>query len=219
MEGHLRIPNKLVKDQFFERLKGLTEAYSLDLSAFFRRSEASSLQKVLRAFSQKYFTIFDEGTEPSLKARLVALLTTYPSSKYRQHSEVEFSNGKYRVDILMESLDSQVKHRVFECKSIPLHWIDPSEFDEDDLNDFYAQQEVAPIVAKMETDQLLRLRLNSRIQKNWKTKYTTVGEYIEAGQKQMATYLDNIEQEKGERPVGYLVWAVGVVAIHVEQFP
>jgi hypothetical protein len=67
--------------------------YSSDLSIFLCRNDAGKLQRVLRAFAQKYFpVIWDEGIEPSLKARLAILLATHPeiSSDYQLIPELTF---------------------------------------------------------------------------------------------------------------------------------
>jgi hypothetical protein len=124
--------------------------YSSNLSIFLLRNNAGKLQNVLRAFSQQYFSvIWDEGTEPSLKARLITLLATYPgiSSDYKLIPELTFSDESH-VDIHLEPLHSPI-HLIFQCKSVPIFWLDPLQFRENNLNSKSAKQQVAPKVAKI----------------------------------------------------------------------
>jgi hypothetical protein len=103
---------------------------------------------------------------------------------------------------------------------VPIFWLDPLQFRENNLNSKSAKQQVAPKVAKMAAKRLLSLQLNVGMQhpNKWPKKYETVAKYIEAGRTQIKNYVHKFEKEKGTRPVGYLVWGVGMVVIHVERF-
>jgi len=175
VDGRLQIPNKLVKDQFFDRLQALTMVHVKSLFSFFDSNDPSSLQNVLRKFSKEHFsTIYDVGVEDSLKARLIALLVGYPgiSTRFRQSSERKLRGGKYRADIFMESLNLNDKHQLFEVKSIPLYWLEPSQFGVSNLNDLFAKEMVAPQVAEMGREKLLKLCFYRKLGQENKMQYS-----------------------------------------------
>lgn len=217
---HVRIPNLLVNDQFFQRLQKLTKSYQQDLSYFLNKRNFTSLEGVLRRFTQEHFSLtMDEGTEPSLKARLIGLLITYPGleSRFKMTSEFSFTGG--RLDLFLKALVSQERSIVFEVKSVPIYWLDPKYFGEENLNDLYVKQAVSKSVSQMQSEELLKIPLNLTIQKYWKKQYPTVKDYIESGKIQLRDYLQSFKTDD-HHPIGYLVWAVGMVSIQVEEtFP
>jgi hypothetical protein len=81
------------------------------------------------------------------------------------------------------------------------------------------KREVLDKITKMTPQELLCLPLNPAIQGGgWPQKFKTVGEYIEAGREQTNGYLEILERNQGQRPLGYVkIWDVGDTTIFVEQ--
>jgi len=222
-EGHLRIPNKLVKDQFFEKLRALTKAYYADLESFVFNGDIDSLQRALREFTNSLHLspIDDDRTEPSLKVRVLALLSNFPKigDDYEIESEHKIYEGKAfkKNNIYMRS-KGDLTSRIIELKSVPIHWLEPSHWKKGSKRfTLKTKQEAVEKIARMTPQELLCLPLNLVIQGGWDQKFATVGEYIEAGREQTTSDLDIFERNEGQRPLGYLIWAVGVRTIHVEH--
>jgi hypothetical protein len=122
-----------VKDQFFERLRALTKAYYADLSSFIFDDDIDSFQRALREFTDSLHLspIDDDGTKPSLKVRVIALLTNFPKigDDYEVDSEHRIDDGTdfQKIDIYMES-KGDLTSRVIELKSVPIHWLEPSHW-------------------------------------------------------------------------------------------
>jgi hypothetical protein len=154
---------------------------------------------------------------------VIALLTNFPKigEDYKLDSEHRIDDGTdfRKIDIYMES-KGDLASRVIELKSVPIHWLEPSHWKKGSKRfALKTKQETVEKIAKMSPQELLCLPLNLVIQGGWDLKFATVGEYIHAGADQTRNYLDIIETNEGERPLGYLIWAVGIEAIHIEQIP
>jgi len=186
-------------------------------------NNASFLEGVLQRFSQKQFDeSFDDGTEPSLKARLIGLLATCPNleSRFKMTSELPISGGKFRIDIYLKSLNQELS-KLFEVKSIPIFWLDPGHFGRKGLNDIQSKEYVSKKIKDYTTEELQQLPLNQKMAAKWDISYITVGDYIQNGRNQIRKYLqlvNNDPNEKDHCSVGYLVWAVGMTSIRVEYF-
>jgi len=186
-------------------------------------NNASFLEGVLQRFSQKQFDeSFDDGTEPSLKARLIGLLATCPNleSRFKMTSELPISGGKFRIDIYLKSLNQELS-KLFEVKSIPIFWLNPGHFGRKGLNDIQSKEYVAKKIKDYTTEELQQLPLNQKMAAKWDISYITVGDYIQNGRNQIRKYLqlvNNDPNEKDHCSVGYLVWAVGMTSIRVEYF-
>jgi hypothetical protein len=203
-----------VKGQFFEQLRALTKAYSTDLSNFILGNDIASFQRALREFtcSLHLSPIDDDRTEPSLKVRVIALLTNFPKiiENYDVDSEHRIYDGATfrKIDVYMES-KGDLTSRVIELKSVPIHWLDPSYWQKKGSYTLSMKQEAVDKIAKMSPQQLLRLRLNLAMQgDSWKQKFRTVGEYIKADRAQTKGYLDILERNQGRHPLGYVIWSV-----------
>ena len=202
----------------------LTKSFQNDMSfAISDGNNASFLEGVLQKFSQRQFDeTYDDGTEPSLKARLIGLLATCPNmeSRFKMTSELPVSGGKYRLDIYLKSLNQEVS-KLFEVKSIPIYWLDPGHFGRKGLNDIQSKEYVSKKIKDYKTEELLQLPLNQKMAAKWGTNYATVGDYIQNGRNQIRKYLQHVKNDTNEKdhcPIGYLVWAVGMMSIHVEYF-
>jgi hypothetical protein len=119
-----------MKDQFFERLRALTKAYYTDLSSFLFDDDIASFQRALREFTcSLHLSPIDDGTEPSLKVRVIALLTNFPKiiDDYDIDSEYRIDDGTNfrKIDVYLES-KGDLTSRVIELKSVPIHWLEPS---------------------------------------------------------------------------------------------
>lgn len=210
-DGHLQIPNKLVKNQFFDKLRALTKTYYADLSSFIFDNDIDSLQRALREFTDSLHLspIDDDGTEPSLKVRVLALFSNFP--KIGDDYEVDLEHKIYegntfkKNNIYMES-KGDLTSRIIELKSVPIHWLEPSHWKKGSKRFILKmKQEAVEKIANMSPQELLCLPLNLGIQSGWDQKFATVGEYIQAGVDQTRNYLDIIETNKRERPQGYLI--------------
>jgi hypothetical protein len=216
----------LVQNQFFQRLQILTKSFQNDISfAISDGNNAGFLEAVLHKFSQTRFDeTYDDGTEPSLKARLIGLLATCTNmeSRFKMTSELPISGGKYRLDIYLKSLNNQELSKVFEVKSIPIHWLEPGHFGRKGLNDIQSKEYVSKKIKECKTEELLQLPLNQKMAAKWGTNYATVGDYIQNGRNQIRKYMQRINNndtnECKDHCVGYLVWAVGMMSIRVEYF-
>jgi len=162
------------------------------------------------------FSLIDDATEPSLKARLVGLIKGAGLDRiYKLVSEREFEGGKKRVDYFMEPRTSDRRHIMLEVKSVPIYWLDSKQFGQE----FWSLSSKTVVASKLTqtAEDLMQLKMNQNMQDKWKDKFLTVGEYIVHGRKQLKDYLKLAKKELGREPRGYLVWSVGMVGITVEE--
>jgi len=88
------------------------------------------------------------------------------------------------------------------------------------LNDIQSKEYVSKKIKDYKTEELLQLPLNQKMAAKWGTNYATVGDYIQNGRNQIRKYLQLVKNDTKEKdhPIGYLVWAVGMMSIRVEYF-
>jgi len=229
----IRIPNQLVKEQFFDKLAKITSGYIADMQSFVD-GEAGALQRALRKFSAQHFSVlYDEATEPSLKTRLVALLLGTVKSKYKIQSEFYVQKKKDatdeppRVDIYLEPHNPSTDPIILEVKSIPVFWLSPGQFGKKySLTSLTAKKDVAMMLSeKLSNPATNQSYFRGLIldEKAWIKKVKekgenlhTVGDYIDAGKQQTARYLEFVKTNS-TRPRAFIVWGVGMEAIHVEE--
>jgi len=221
----VRIPNQVVREQFFFKLSLLTQSFMGDVTHFVYGGDTKALQDALRKFSANCFSVLDDATEPSLKARLIGLLhAARIEEDYHLAiaSEREFElvdgkeKGKKRVDYFLEPKKTDLTSRLIEVKSVPHYWLDPHQFNEYKWIPT-VNKKVGEQLAKMSEDQLLNLQFNKNIWFVKENNFNIVRDYIEAGRKQLLEYMNIVKTEVGQLPCGYLVWGVGIKAIHVEE--
>jgi len=209
-------------NNFFHKLRTMTNANRSQISRFFQGGDTQALQDALTDFTKRYFSLLDEGTEPSLKSRLISLISGVNSIyKLEKASEYELDGGKFRIDLYYEPKNEDSGHIIIEVKSIPIYWLEPKQFKKTDLNDLEAKKEISTLLdAEHYTkEKILKCDLNQRMQKPpyWQRKYSTVQEYIEHGRRQTQNYMTAFNKEKSVPVRGYLVWGVGISKIYVEE--
>eukprot|EP01124_Arcella_intermedia_P001508 TRINITY_DN10823_c0_g3_i1.p2 TRINITY_DN10823_c0_g3~~TRINITY_DN10823_c0_g3_i1.p2 ORF type:complete len:204 (-),score=28.45 TRINITY_DN10823_c0_g3_i1:32-643(-) len=195
--------------------------HHVDLSRFIYGVEVIYLERALEEFTKslRLSSFDDDGTGPSLKVRLIALLSSFPklNTIYEFSSSVAVWDGpkKFkRIDIHMKSL-CYLPTRIIEIKSVPMNWLEASPWDpERTWFTLPTKEKAVKEIGTMSPADLMCLPLSQKVQSNWNTKFLTIGDYIEAGRKQVRDYLSLIESED---TLAYLVWAVGVTSIHVEH--
>jgi len=221
----IQIPNKLVREQFFLKLSLLTQSFIGGVTHFVYGGDTKALQAVLVQFSKNCFSVLDDATEPSLKARLIGLLyaaNIEEDFNLNIASEREFGlvdgkeKGKKRVDYYLEPKKLNLKSRLVEVKSVPHYWLDVRQFNEYKWIPT-VNKKVGELLADMSKDNLLNLQLDKNIWFVKEKKFNTVRDYIEAGRQQLQEYIHIVDKEVGQLPCGYLVWSVGMRAIHVEE--
>lgn len=204
----------------------MTEVYHTDLSEFILAYNVDCLEHALEKFTESLCLspVDDDGTEPSLKVRVIGLLKSFPTlhDDYEIYSEailpINSNCAEFRrMDVYLKS-KRDLLCRVFEIKSVPIHWLDPSCWNTG-IKRFTLSSKAKAVkeIKDMSADDILRLPLNQNMQSSWSTKFATVGDYIKAGRNQTKRYLDIFETNQEKRPLGYLIWAVGVTSVHVEQ--
>jgi len=155
------------------------------------------------------------------------LLSGELKSRYKLHSEYYARDQKHpadeveRVDMFMEPIDKVNGDDpiVLEVKSIPIYWLNPSTFGKRNLHSLNTKKEVSIKLSdpNLTYDYFQKLELNQNMGWIKEKKTKLVGDYVEEGRMQLINYLKSIETKIKVRPRGYLVWSVGMVAIHVEE--